>query len=202
MTYRTGLLDFDFAGGGSGGGPVAWDDVTGKPSTFAPSAHTHAIADVTGLQAALDAAAERWTWTALANNSTVSTTAFANVSGMSFMAAANTTYLVEVIGAYQTAATTTGIGLALDIPSGSVVGQIVANTNATTLGGNEQIADNTTTGATTGVRAANTNTPITGRFVVRTNGTGGTVQLRQRSEVASSNTVLQAGITIMGYRAI
>ena len=34
-------------GGGGGGGSVAWVDVTGKPSTFPPSAHTHVIADVT-----------------------------------------------------------------------------------------------------------------------------------------------------------
>lgn len=34
---------------------VAWGDVTGKPSTFAPSAHTHAISEVDGLQDALDA---------------------------------------------------------------------------------------------------------------------------------------------------
>lgn len=33
---------------------VAWSGVTGKPSTFAPSAHGHVISDVTGLQAALD----------------------------------------------------------------------------------------------------------------------------------------------------
>lgn len=32
----------------------AWTDITGKPSTFAPSAHTHSISDVTGLQTALD----------------------------------------------------------------------------------------------------------------------------------------------------
>lgn len=32
----------------------SWSEVTGKPSTFTPSAHTHAIADVTGLQGALD----------------------------------------------------------------------------------------------------------------------------------------------------
>jgi hypothetical protein len=36
---------------------VSWADITGKPTTFAPSAHTHAIADTTGLQAALDAKA-------------------------------------------------------------------------------------------------------------------------------------------------
>jgi hypothetical protein len=35
-------------------GASAWSDITGKPSTFAPSAHTHAIADTTGLQAALN----------------------------------------------------------------------------------------------------------------------------------------------------
>lgn len=42
--------------GGGGGGPtsVTWSDVTGKPSTFPPSSHTHSISDVTGLQTALD----------------------------------------------------------------------------------------------------------------------------------------------------
>jgi hypothetical protein len=34
----------------------AYGDLTGIPATFAPSAHTHGIADVTGLQAALDGA--------------------------------------------------------------------------------------------------------------------------------------------------
>lgn len=32
----------------------AWSDVSGKPSTFAPAAHTQAISTITGLQAALD----------------------------------------------------------------------------------------------------------------------------------------------------
>jgi hypothetical protein len=33
---------------------VPWTGVTGKPSTFTPSAHNHVIGDVTGLQTALD----------------------------------------------------------------------------------------------------------------------------------------------------
>jgi hypothetical protein len=33
---------------------VTWTDVLGKPTTFPPSAHTHVIADTTGLQTALD----------------------------------------------------------------------------------------------------------------------------------------------------
>lgn len=38
-------------------GTTTWAGITDKPSTFTPSAHTHAVADVTGLQAALDAKA-------------------------------------------------------------------------------------------------------------------------------------------------
>jgi hypothetical protein len=40
--------------GGGGGGVSSWNDLTDKPSTFPPSTHTHAIADTTGLETALD----------------------------------------------------------------------------------------------------------------------------------------------------
>ena len=33
---------------------VPWTGVTGKPSTFPPSSHTHIISNITGLQAVLD----------------------------------------------------------------------------------------------------------------------------------------------------
>lgn len=39
---------------GGGGGSTAWADITGKPTTFTPSAHTQAISTITGLQAELD----------------------------------------------------------------------------------------------------------------------------------------------------
>lgn len=32
----------------------SWSQITGKPSTFAPSAHSHVIADITSLQTTLD----------------------------------------------------------------------------------------------------------------------------------------------------
>lgn len=35
-------------------GQIDWVDVTNKPLTFAPSAHTHATSDVTGLQTYVD----------------------------------------------------------------------------------------------------------------------------------------------------
>ena len=40
--------------GGSGGGSSDWNDINNKPATFPPSQHNHVIADVTGLQLALD----------------------------------------------------------------------------------------------------------------------------------------------------
>lgn len=45
---------------GGGGEPVAvaWGDITGKPATFTPATHTHTIAQIDGLQAALDAKAD------------------------------------------------------------------------------------------------------------------------------------------------
>jgi hypothetical protein len=152
--------------------------------------------------AGIGSAADAWTWTKLPGDVSNSTVALAAATGLSFNAAANTSYLVEVVGAFTSAAVTTGIAMALDIPSGAVIGQVIANTSATALGGNEQIADNANTGATTGVRAAATNTPITARFRVDIGATGGTVQLTFRSEIAASAVTLKAGLTTMGRRVI
>lgn len=206
-----------------GGGSTTWGSIGGSLSSQtdlvsalagkASSTHTHAQSDVTNLVTDLAGKAasvhthtqyeDKWTYTTLASNSTVSTTTFANVTGLSFSALANTKYLITLNGAYQTAATTTGIGLALDIPTGAtIIGQNIVSTSATAIGGTEQIADATTTGATTGVRAINTNTPIQCFWIVSVGGTAGTIQLMQRSEIAASNTVLQATLTVMGYRTI
>jgi hypothetical protein len=40
-------------GTGEGGGPILWEDIDDPPATFPPAAHTHTIADVTGLTPAL-----------------------------------------------------------------------------------------------------------------------------------------------------
>lgn len=143
-----------------------------------------------------------WSWLKLATDVANSTVTLADVTGLSFTALANTTYIVEVTGAFQAAATTTGLALALDIPSGSVAGQVQHPTSATAIGGTEQIADNATTGATTGVRAANTNVPVWARFIAAVGASGGTVQLRFRSEIAASAVTMKAAITAMGFRTI
>jgi hypothetical protein len=143
-----------------------------------------------------------WTWVKLGADVANSTITLAAVTGLSFTASANTTYLVEVVGAFQSAATTTGIAVALDIPSGSVIGQALSNISATTVGATEQIADNATTGATTAVRAANANIPLTARFVVAVGATGGNVQLQFRSEIAASAVTMKANLTAVGRRIL
>lgn len=143
----------------------------------------------------------------LASDNTVSTTALADVTGMSFTADASSTYIVELIGTFQTAATTTGIGLALNIPSGGVMGQVFTPTSSTAVLNVLQIANNAVLAPSTGVAAANTNYPITAKWLVKIDSTGGTVQLRQRSEVAASNSVLKAGTatipgTVMTWKKV
>ena len=49
MSYREFLNKLLIGGGSGSGGASSWDEITGKPSAFPPSAHTHAQADVTGL---------------------------------------------------------------------------------------------------------------------------------------------------------
>ena len=44
---------------GGTSGPVSWESVTGKPSEFTPTSHSHGIADTTGLQSALDGKANK-----------------------------------------------------------------------------------------------------------------------------------------------
>jgi hypothetical protein len=143
-----------------------------------------------------------WGWTKLATDIANSTVAFANLAGLSFTAAANTTYIVELVGTFQSAATSTGIALALDIPSGGVSGLALHNISATAAGGAEQNADATSAGATSGVRAAATNTPISARFIVAVGATGGAVQLMFRSEIAASAVTMKAGLTALGWRVV
>jgi hypothetical protein len=146
--------------------------------------------------------ADPWTWTRLTADVANSTVTLADVTGMSFVAAANTTYLVEVFATFTSAALTTGIAVALDIPSGTVAGFGLHPVSAVTTGSVEQIADNATTGATAGVRAAGINTPMRGQYMVAIGATGGTVQLRFRSEIAASAVTMKAGLTAIGNRII
>lgn len=53
-TNNTKVLKAGATAGSAAWGTVAYSELSGVPSTFTPESHTHAIANVTGLQSALD----------------------------------------------------------------------------------------------------------------------------------------------------
>lgn len=92
-------------------------------------------------------------------------------------------------------------GLALNV-GGTVTriaGQVQHPVNATTLGACSQEANNAVTGATTGVRAINVAASLHGIWHIRMGATGGTAQLRCRSEIASSAVTLHAGMRLRAF---
>jgi hypothetical protein len=94
------------------------------------------------------------------------------------------------------------MNLALDIPSGTVIGQSIIPSANTTLMTSFQRADNAIVGTTTAAATAAADLPVTGWWLVVVGVTGGTVQLMQSSEIAASNTTLIGGRFLMQYRAI
>lgn len=83
---------------------IDWNDVNNKPSTFAPSAHGHVIADVTGLQAALDG-----------KSATTHTHADATTSASGFQSAADKTKLNGIsTGANKTTNNATNGSISID----------------------------------------------------------------------------------------
>lgn len=137
----------------------------------------------------------------LAADQAFSTTSLADVTGATLTLAANTDYKIELIGSFTSAATSTGIGLALNV-GGTVTrisGQVQHPTSATAIGACSQEANNAVTGATTGVRATGVPVSLLGVWHVRMGATGGTAQLRCRSEIAGSAVTLQAGTRLRAH---
>ncbi len=125
----------------AGGGSVAWANVTGKPSTFAPSAHVHVIADVTGLQTALDGKQAAGSYQPLATVLTNTTAAFTSaletkLSGIAAGATANSSdaTLLDRANHTGTQAAATITGLATVATSGSAA-DLTGNLAVARLGG-------------------------------------------------------------------
>lgn len=131
------------------------------------------------------------------SNSTVTLQSVSDFSGLTLDA--NSRYLVEIFGSYQTTASTTGIAIAIEGSAGgtTVIGQMLTNTSATAYGGTELTANGATSGASSAVRAGNTPTPVSVWAIIVTSGTAGTLTTKFRSEVAGSNVTLLASTTTM-----
>ncbi|MBI5233519.1 MAG: hypothetical protein HY880_04120 [Deltaproteobacteria bacterium] len=134
-----------------------------------------------------------------ASDTSNTTTTLADITGLSFTAAANKDYLIEAFIAYTTAATTTGIELAINGPASPAgfAGQTIACTAASTLAGRTFNAYNTSGGA---LSAAITGVNIAKMEILFKNGANaGTVTLRFASEVSASNVTVVAS-SILKYR--
>lgn len=113
--------------GGGGGGSTDWADITNKPSTFTPSAHTHVIGDTTGLQAALDGKQASGSYAAASHSHVIG-----DVTGLQTALDGK-----QASGSYANAThthaigDTTGLQTALDGKQGS----LVSGTNIKTVNG-------------------------------------------------------------------
>lgn len=127
------------------------------------------------------------------------TTAYANIIGLSWSAAANTRYEFQCYLMYQSTATTTGVMFAVNGPSGATVDyrleiQTAANPGAGAMSTVTQpwthgVTLDEATAATAGVAATGTNYYAVLVGTLRTGETSGTMAIRHKSETATTTTV-------------
>lgn len=124
------------------------------------------------------------------------TTTFADADNLAVILAANTAYMVEGLLTFQSAATSTGIGLCFNLPAGaSISGCYSHNVTANTVEGAFNTGGGTVSGNTSGAPLANSNIPIMGRWLIATGATAGVAQLQFRSEVGGSAVTIKAGLS-------
>lgn len=129
---------------------------------------------------------------AMTGSQVFSSTTLADVTGMSIAVAANKVYKVNLMLLFQTVVNTTGIGIALNAPTGSsVFGATIHSINSGGLNETQQIANGAAVNATAGSRVSATDQPAIGDYIVETGANAGVIQLQCRSEIAASNVTLQ-----------
>lgn len=126
------------------------------------------------------------------------TGAFVNATGLALTLAANVTYLVDGLLAFQSAAATTGLALTFTLPAGaSIVGSYSHNTTATAIEGSYNNAAGAVGGNTSAAAVASANLPIIGRWIIAVGATAGVAQLQFRTEVAASAVTLKAALSAL-----
>lgn len=145
--------------------------------------------------------AEPWNYIGLAEDFANNNATLTDIPGWSFPVEGDSTYEVEVFGAYQSTATSNGIGMGLTGPSGSdfiALGSIL--TSATSAGGFRQTGSDVS--SSTGVQTANANTPLLFKGIIKTSATPGTATVQLRSEVNNQTTTLKAGLCRLAWRKL
>jgi hypothetical protein len=193
-TGATGATGSDGAAGSNGPagsdgatgptGPTGSDGATGPTGPTGPTGA--GVAGPTGPTGVTDYTAKVKSTQDVTN----ATTTPASVTGCVFTFEANSTYRVDFAAICTSAAITTGYGFALDTSVavasvGLTFTHQLANTGS--LSGGSSIADNTTTGVSSGVPGL-VNVPVLGGGLLISGANAGTAQLMFRPEVAASAT--------------
>ena len=115
-----------------------------------------------------------------------------NVTGLVFSFEANSRYFVEVMALMQSPANTSGYGLQLDTSVAvTAVGMSFFHQlgNTGTLSGGSSIADDASTGVSSGVPTNAVNVPLQAAGLLASGANPGTAQLRLRSETTAAVTM-------------
>ena len=124
-----------------------------------------------------------------------STTAFSDVTDLSWSIGANATQVVTCAGAYTTAATTTAIQLSFNGPASptNIRTMVTVATTATGWSNASQSAYDAVLNPATGAGA--TARPFELRATIENGANAGTIVVRQRSEIAASSATILRGAT-------
>lgn len=134
---------------------------------------------------------------------TDNTAAFVNATGLVGALAINSTYLVEGLLTYQSASIVVGIGLGFTLPAGATMNGGYSHVSAgVALMGAYNNASGAVSANTTATPVINTNTPILGRWIIKTGGTAGNAQLQFRSSAAATTVTLKQDLSALTFRKI
>lgn len=169
-----------------------------------PDPHPDYLTEAEGdaIYAAIDAVTDPWTHVTLGSNQTVAPgTTETNITGMTFTPAANKTYQVRFVGAWQASSTAAGQSLYLGVTwptgvSGALAGTVVAGANS--------MLRSATAGATftlsgsANAPIADTPYPVMVEGMLVAGATpSGNLQLRMRTNSAGAHTItIKAGSTL------
>ena len=159
----------NFSGGG--GGAVAWDDVTGKPSTFTPASHTHVQADITDLAASKAVIAKVKT----ARETVTSSNTLQDDDHFVFAVEANKTYQLKGL-LFVSAPTSGGWKWAFSVPSGATGTISIQGATSAYVMGTDAATGGSTGGSSVLIASATSDVRMTGFFT--TSATAGNITLR------------------------
>lgn len=128
---------------------------------------------------------------------------FTNAGNLLGALAASSTYLVDGLLTFQSAAGGVGIGLGFTLPVGaSINGGYSHNATASTLTAAYNNAAGTVNANTAAVPATATNLPITGRWIIKTGITAGVAQLQFRTSGGGTLVTLKQDLSTLTFRKI